>query len=60
MKDDFSNYTPLKKGLTIFDKKHKDEILVNPLFIKAKNGNAKAAEELITSLWTDKKRTSYN
>lgn len=57
MKDDFSNYTPLKKGLTIFDKKHKDEILVNPLFIKAKNGNAKAAEELITSLWTDEKTT---
>lgn len=57
MKDDFSNYTPLKKGLTIFDKKHKDEILINPLFIKAKDGNAKAAEKLITSLWTDEKTT---
>lgn len=44
-----------KKGMTIFGKKNKDELLVNPLFERAKKGDAEAASQLIQDLWTDDK-----
>ncbi|MBR5130561.1 MAG: hypothetical protein IKV03_04985 [Alphaproteobacteria bacterium] len=45
----------LKKGLTIFDKKNRDEVLVNPLFIAAKKGDSQAAVQLVESLWNEDK-----
>lgn len=48
-------YKMLKPGLSIFDKKHKDEILVDPLFLQAKKGNVEAAEQLIEKFWSDEK-----
>ncbi len=48
-------YKTLRPGLSIFDKKHKDEILVDPLFLRAKKGDAKAAEALIEKFWTEDK-----
>lgn len=44
-----------KKGMTIFGKKNKDELLVNPLFERAKKGDADAAVQLIQELWTEDK-----
>ncbi len=48
-------YKPIEAGFSIFDKKHKDEILVDPLFVRAKKGDARAAQELIEQYWTDQK-----
>ena len=44
-------------GLMIFDKKHTDSLLVDPLFLRAKQGDRQAAFDLIQKLWTfDKTR----
>ena len=44
-------------GLMIFDKKHTDLLLVDPLFLRAKQGDRQAAYDLIQKLWTfDKTR----
>ena len=49
--------TTLLDGLTIYDKKHTDMLLVDPLFLRAKQGDRQAAFELIQKLWTfDKTR----
>ena len=48
-------YKTIEAGFSIFDKKHKDEILVDPLFVRAKKGDARAAQELIEQYWTDQK-----
>lgn len=39
-------------GLMIFSKKHQDLLLVNPLFVRAKQGDRQAAYDLIKGLWT--------
>lgn len=38
-------------GLMIFDKKHTDLLLVDPLFLRAKQGDRQAAYDLIQKLW---------
>lgn len=44
-------------GLMIYDKKHTDSLLVDPLFLRAKQGDRQAAFDLIQKLWTfDKTR----
>lgn len=39
-------------GLMIYDKKHTDSLLVDPLFLRAKQGDRQAAFDLIQKLWT--------
>ena len=42
-------------GLMIYDKKHTDLLLVDPLFLRAKQGDRQAAFDLIQKLWTPDK-----
>lgn len=44
-----------QEGFTIYDKKHTDELLVDPLFLKAKKGDRQAAFDLIHKIWTPEK-----